>query len=67
MKALSSAREIEMTAFQYWQSVDSISESVFLFRKKSKKEISQNITKLIDLAVEKIENDLQDFFLKKVK
>lgn len=67
MKALSSAREIEMTAFQYWQSVDSISESVLLFRKQSKKEISQNITKLIDLAVEKIENDLQGFFLKKVK
>jgi len=64
MKALSSSREIEMTEFHYWQSVDSISESVLLFRRQSKKEISQDITNLIDFAVKKIEDDLQAFFLK---
>lgn len=63
MKALSSSREKEMIAFKYWKTVDSISQSVLLFRMQNKREISQNITSLIDLAVEKIENDLQYFFL----
>ncbi|EBG7565448.1 hypothetical protein Q3Y86_001663 [Salmonella enterica] len=65
MKALSSCRENEMTAFQYWKVVDSISQSVLLSRKYSKKEPNPNITKLIDLAVEKIENDLHNYFLTK--
>ncbi|EAV5274164.1 hypothetical protein E6V11_17875, partial [Salmonella enterica] len=63
MKALSSCRENEMTAFQYWEVVDSISQSVLLSRKYSKKKPNTNITKLIDLAVEKIENDLHNYFL----
>lgn len=54
-----------MTAFQYWKVVDSISQSVILSRKYSKKEPNPNITKLIDLAVEKIENDLHNYFLTK--
>ncbi|EHA1941051.1 hypothetical protein LWW39_004100 [Salmonella enterica] len=65
MKALSSCRENEMTAFQYWKVVDSISQSVLSSRKYSKKEPNPNITKLIDLAVEKIENDLHNYFLTK--
>ncbi|WP_337065488.1 hypothetical protein [Klebsiella oxytoca] len=65
MKALSSCREDEMTAFQYWEFVDSISQSVLLSRKHSKKKPNPNITNLIDLAVEKIENDLHNYFLTK--
>ncbi|EOY5417924.1 hypothetical protein ACP6OW_002428 [Cronobacter turicensis] len=65
MKALCSCRENEMTKFPYWKTVDSISEHVLLFRKHSKKTVNPNITQLIDVAVEKIENDLQDFFNKK--
>ncbi|WP_258576468.1 hypothetical protein [Candidatus Pantoea persica] len=37
MKALSSCRENDMTAFQYWKIVDSISGSVLSFRRHSKK------------------------------
>lgn len=65
MKALCSCRENEMTKFLYWKTVDSISEHVLSFRKHSKKTVNPNITQLIDLSVEKIENDLQDFFNKK--
>lgn len=63
MKALSSYRENEMTAFQYWKTVDSLSESILSFRRHSKNQLNPNMTQLIDLAVEKIENDLQKFFL----
>ncbi|WP_370607113.1 hypothetical protein [Pantoea ananatis] len=67
LKALSMAREKELSEFQYWKNVDNISSNILNFRRKSLPNISEEYTDKIDLAVNIIERDLYNYFLKNEK